>query len=132
MSVTDPIADMLTMVRNAQQARKEKLDVPASKIKESILQLIKEQGYIQNYRRIQDGKQGVLRVYLRYAKNKDGVITGLKRVSTPGRRVYVEREKIPHVYGGSGFAILSTSQGIVTDKTARSLKTGGEILCYVW
>ncbi|MCM8812824.1 MAG: 30S ribosomal protein S8 [Candidatus Omnitrophica bacterium] len=132
MSVTDPIADMLTVIRNAQHVRKEKVDFPASKIKESIIKLIKEQGFIVNYRRIEDGKQGVLRVYLRYAKNKEGVISGLKRVSTPGRRIYAERDSIPHVYGGTGMAILSTPKGILNDGQARRQGVGGEVLCYVW
>jgi len=132
MSITDPIADMLTVIRNAQRANKEKVDVPSSKIKESIVKIIKDSGYIVNYRRIEDGKQGVLRVYLRYSRSKDPMISGLKRVSTPGRRVYVDKEKIPYVYGGTGMAVLSTSKGILCDKDARLQKLGGEVLCYIW
>ena len=132
MSITDPIADMLTVIRNAQSAKKEKVDFPASKIKEEIVKIIKDNGYILNYRRVEDGKQGILRVYLRYAKDRSGVISGLKRISKPGLRVYVSREDIPYVYGGTGLAVLSTSQGVVADKDARRLKTGGEVICYVW
>lgn len=132
MSITDPISDMLTVIRNAQGARKEKVDFPASKIKEEILKIIKKEGYIQNYRRIEDGKQGILRTYLRYARNKKGMISGLKRISKPGCRVYVDKEKIPYVFGGTGSAVLSTSKGILDDKQARKLKVGGEILCYIW
>jgi len=132
MSITDPISDMFTVIRNAQGVKKEKVDLPASKIKAEVLKIVKEIGYITNYRRIEDGKQGILRVYLRYSKRKDGMISGLKRISKPGRRVYVNKEKIPHVFGGTGVAILSTSKGILSDKDARRLKIGGEILCYIW
>ena len=132
MSITDPIADMLTVIRNAQSAKKEKVDFPASKIKVEILKIIKEQGYILDFRRVEDGKQGIVRVYLRYSKKRIGVISGLKRVSKCGRRVYVDKDNIPHVFGGTGTAILSTSSGIVSDKKARQMETGGEVLCYVW
>jgi len=132
MSITDPISDMLTVIRNAQQAKKENVDFPASKIKEAIIKIIKDEGYITNYRRIEDGRQGILRVYLRYAKNKQGVISGLKRISKPGCRVYVNKEKIPYVFGGTGSAIISTSRGIFNDKQARRQKIGGEVLCYIW
>jgi len=132
MSVTDPIADMLTVIRNAQAARKEKVDFPASLIKEQIIQIIKGQGYIADYRRIEDGKQGILRVYLRYTKAREGVISGLRRISTSGRRVYVDKIHLPYVFGGTGVAVISTSKGIMTDKEARRQKTGGEVICYVW
>jgi len=132
MSITDPISDMFTVIRNAQGVKKEKVDLPASKIKAEILKIVKEIGYITNYRRIEDGKQGILRVYLRYSKRKDGMISGLKRISKPGRRVYANKEKIPYVFGGTGVAILSTSKGVLSDKEARRLKIGGEILCYIW
>lgn len=132
MSITDPIADMLTVIRNAQGAKKEKADFPASKIKEEILKIIKRHGYLMDYRRIEDGKQGIIRTYLRYAKNKKGVITGLKRISKPGRRVYVDKENIPYVFGGTGFAVLSTSRGLLDNTQARQMKVGGEILCYIW
>ena len=113
MSITDPIADMLTVIRNAQRIKKEK-------------------GYIVNYRRIEDGRQGVLRVYLRYSKTKSGMISGLKRISKPGLRIYVSKEKIPSVFSGTGVAIISTGKGILADKEARSLKVGGEVICYLW
>ncbi|MFH2137790.1 MAG: 30S ribosomal protein S8 [Candidatus Omnitrophota bacterium] len=132
MSITDPIADMLTVIRNAQGAKKEKVDFPASQMKEEVLKIIKENGYILNYRRVEDGKQGVIRVYLRYSKKKIGVITGLKRISKSGRRLYVGKENIPYVFGGTGVAVMSTSKGVFSDKQARQLKVGGEVLCYVW
>ncbi|MBU0634613.1 MAG: 30S ribosomal protein S8 [Candidatus Omnitrophica bacterium] len=134
MSITDPIADMLAVINTAQRVKKEKTDVPASKVKEEILKIMKENGYIVDYRRIEDGRQGLLRVYLRYAsnKNKDAMISGMRRISKPGRRMYVNYEKIPYVYGGTGLAVLSTSRGIMTGKQARQTKIGGEILCYVW
>lgn len=132
MSISDPIADMLTMIRNAQQAKKETVDIPASKLKEEILKIIKTDRYILNYKRIDDGKQGLLRAYLRYAKNHKGVISGIKRISKPGRRVYVNKEKIPYVLGGNGVAVVSTAKGILTDKQARESKIGGEVICYVW
>lgn len=132
MSISDPIADMLTVIRNAQSAKKEKVDFPTSKVKEEIVKMLKTHGFIVNYRRVEDGKHGILRVYLRYSKSRDGVISGLKRVSKPGRRIYATKEKIPYVYGGTGLAVISTSKGIFDDKSARMEKIGGEILCYVW
>ncbi|RKY36467.1 MAG: 30S ribosomal protein S8 [Candidatus Omnitrophota bacterium] len=132
MSITDPISDMLTVIRNAQRVKKDKVDLPASKMKEDVLKIVKDCGYILNYRRIEDGLQGILRVYLRYLKSKKGVITGLKRISKPGRRIYVSCDKIPYVYGGTGMAVLSTSKGLLTNKEARSLGIGGEVLCYIW
>ena len=132
MSITDPIADMLTVIRNAQGAKKEKVDFPASKIKEEVLKIFKTHGYIMDYRRVEDGKQGILRVYLRYTKSREGVISGLKKISKPGCRIYVAKEKIPYVYGGTGLAVVSTSKGIFDDKQARAEKIGGEVLCYVW
>jgi len=132
MSITDPISDMLTVIRNAQSAKKQKVDFPASKIKEEIIAILKASGYVVNHRRIEDGKQGIIRVYLRYAKNRDGIISGLKRISKPGRRVYVDKQNIPYVFGGTGVAVISTSKGILSDKEARTQKVGGEVLCYVW
>ncbi len=132
MSITDPIADMLTVVRNGQHVKKEKVDVPASKIKEEILKILKAEGYIVDYRRIEDGKQGILRVYLRYSSNKEKIISGLKRISKPGCRVYADKDAIPYVLRGSGLAIVSTSKGILADRAARQEKLGGEVLCYVW
>jgi small subunit ribosomal protein S8 len=132
MSMTDPIADMLTRVRNANMVGHERVEIPASKIKEQIARILYEQGYIRNYRFIEDGKQGILRVYLKYGENKEKVITQLKRISKPGRRVYVSRDKVPRVLGGLGIAILSTSQGIMTSAQSKKAGIGGEVLCYVW
>jgi len=132
MSVSDPIADMLTCIRNAVGARHRRVDVPASRIKSEIAQVLLRENYVQNIRRIEDKKQGVLRIYLRYDTEEKSIITGLKRVSTPGRRVYVGRHDVPRVQGGMGTAIVSTSQGILTDKEARQRGLGGELLCMVW
>ncbi|HIE29161.1 TPA: 30S ribosomal protein S8 [Candidatus Poribacteria bacterium] len=132
MSMTDPIADMLTRIRNANMVGHERVEIPASKIKEQIARILYEQGYIRNYRFIEDGKQGILRVYLKYGENKEKVITQLKRISKPGRRVYVDKDKLPRVLGGLGIAILSTSQGIMTSAQSRKAGVGGEVLCYVW
>ncbi|HHW11559.1 MAG TPA: 30S ribosomal protein S8 [Firmicutes bacterium] len=131
MVVTDPIADMLTRIRNANIARIKQVDVPASNIKKELARLLKEEGYIQDYELIEDNKQGVIRLYLKY-NGKKRVITGLKRISRPGLRVYVEKDQIPKVLGGLGIAILSTSKGVVTDKIARQLGVGGEVLCFIW
>ncbi|NLW59565.1 MAG: 30S ribosomal protein S8 [Firmicutes bacterium] len=131
MAVTDPIADMLTRIRNANIARIKQVEVPASNIKKELARLLKEEGYIQDYEVIEDNKQGMIRLYLKF-NGKKRVITGLKRISRPGLRVYVEKDQIPKVLGGLGIAILSTSKGIVTDKVARQLGVGGEVLCFVW
>ncbi|HHZ02977.1 MAG TPA: 30S ribosomal protein S8 [Tissierellia bacterium] len=132
MVMTDPIADMLTRIRNANHAKHEFVDIPASKIKKEIANILLEEGYIKGFDVIDDGKQGIIRVELKYQQNKERVITGLKRISKPGLRVYVGKEDTPKVLGGLGIAILSTSQGILTDKKARSKGVGGEVLCYVW
>jgi small subunit ribosomal protein S8 len=132
MSVSDPIADMLTCIRNAAQARHRRVDVPASRIKSEIAQVLLRENYVQNIRRIEDSKQGVIRIYLRYDEEEKSIITGLKRVSTPGRRVYVGRHDVPRVQGGMGTAIVSTSKGILTDKEARQRGLGGELICMVW
>ena len=132
MSVSDPIADMLTCIRNAVTARHRRVDVPASRIKSEIAQVLLRENYVQNIRRIEDRKQGVIRIYLRYDSEEKSIITGLKRVSTPGRRIYVGRHDVPRVQGGMGTAIVSTSQGILTDKEARHRGLGGELLCMVW
>lgn len=132
MSISDPIADMLTIIRNACMAKKEKVNIPASKLSEEILKVFKKEGYIQNYKFIEDNKQGMLRAYLKFTKGKDAAIIGLKRVSRPGLRIYAKKEKIPTVIGGLGVAVLSTSKGILTDKEAREKKIGGEVLCYIW
>ena len=132
MSMTDPIADMLTRIRNANQVFHHKVDVPASRMKEEIAALLKAEGYISDYKSIEDRRQGVLRIYLKYAPDRERVIVGLKRVSTPSRRVYVKRDAIPRVIRGLGMAVLSTSHGIMSDSEARRRGVGGEVVCYVW
>ncbi|MDI9496130.1 MAG: 30S ribosomal protein S8 [Bacillota bacterium] len=132
MVMTDPIADMLTRIRNANHAKHEFVDIPASKIKKEIANILLEEGYIKGFDVIDDGKQGIIRIELKYQQNKERVITGIKRISKPGLRVYVGKEETPKVLGGLGIAILSTSKGIVTDKKARSQGVGGEVICYVW
>jgi small subunit ribosomal protein S8 len=131
-TVTDPIADMLARIRNCSLAEHEKVDIPASKLKVRIAELLKEEGFIKNFRVIEDRKQGTLRVYLKYGPGQERVITGLRRVSKPGRRLYVGAAKIPSVLGGMGVAILSTPRGVLPDREARRLRVGGEVLCYVW
>ena len=130
--MTDPIADMLTRIRNANQKKKGKVDIPASKLKEKVVKVLKEEGYIANYKFISDRKQGILRVYLKYTPEQERVIKGLKRVSRPGMRFYCKAGDLPRVYRGLGIAIVSTSQGVMTDKKCREAKFGGEVLCYVW
>ena len=132
MSLTDPIADMLTSMRNAVQATKETVDVPASRLVEKILGIFKKCGYIEDFRILKDTTQGTIKIYLKYEKNKKPVVMGLKRISKPGLRVYATRDRIPKVLNGLGTAILSTSKGVIDDKEARELKVGGEVLCYVW
>ncbi len=132
MSVTDSIGDMLTIIRNASRAKKEVAEVLGSKLTGELLRILKREGYIKNYRKIEDKKQGIFRIYLRYRKDKSSFITNLRRVSKPGLRVYAKQDKIPYVLRGFGIAIVSTSKGIMTDKEARQLNTGGEILCSVW
>ncbi len=131
MSLNDPIANMLTLVRNASRARHEKVDMPNSKLLTAMAALLKEEGFIDNFRVIKDNKQGVLRVYLRYVRKKP-VIINLRRVSRPGLRVYKGAREIPRVLRGRGTAILSTSRGLMTDTKAREAKIGGEVMCYVW
>jgi len=132
VTLNDPIADMLTRIRNANTARHELVDVPRSKIKEELAKILKEEGFIRDYEFIKDNKQGVLRLYLKYGPDKERVITGIERVSRPGLRVYVGKDEIPRVLGGLGIAILSTSKGVMTDKKARREGIGGEVLCRVW
>lgn len=134
MSRTDLIADMLTLIRNASFAKKNNVDVPASILGKNILEVFKKEGFISNYKFIDDKKQGILRAYLKYSpdKSKLPAITGIKKVSKPGLRVYARVNKIPKVYRGLGCAIVSTSKGVLTDKEARQLKIGGELICYVW
>jgi len=131
MSLTDPIANTLTLIRNATRARHESVDVPSLKMAKAIAEILRQDGYIENYRFSEDGKQGILRIYLRYY-NEESVITNLKRISRPGFRVYAEKDKIPYVLRGKGTAIISTSSGVVSDKQARELKVGGEVVCYIW
>jgi small subunit ribosomal protein S8 len=129
--LTDPIADMLTRIRNAMQIKAEKVDIPISKMKLEIAKILKEEGFIRAYKILKDRRQGVLRVIPKYMEN-ESVITGLKRISKPGRRVYVGSDEIPSVMGGLGVAILTTSKGILSDRTCRRERIGGEVLCHVW
>ena len=132
MQITDPIADMLTRIRNANSAKHETVDVPVSNMKKAIAQILLEEGYIKSYEIIDDGKQGMIHITLKYGANKEKVISGLKRVSKPGLRVYAGRDELPRVLKGLGIAIVSTSKGIMTDKKARAEKIGGEVLAFVW
>jgi len=130
--MTDPIADMLTRIRNGSNAKHESVDVPASNIKKEIAQKLLDEGFIKGYDVIEDGKQGIIRIELKYGKHGEKVISGIKRISKPGLRVYVKSDEIPRVLGGLGIAILSTPKGVMTDKKARKERVGGEVLCYVW
>ena len=130
--VTDTIADMLTRIRNANQMRYEEVKVPASKIKKEIARILKEEGFIKDYKVVSDGTQGTIVLILKYTDKKERVITGLKRISKPGLRVYAKNDKIPKVLNGLGIAIISTSKGIMTDKEARKQNIGGEVLAYIW
>jgi small subunit ribosomal protein S8 len=132
MSVADPIADMLTVIRNGCRAKKKKVELPASRMKSEILRVLLEEKFISNYRYIEDGKQGILRVYLKYTDGEDSVIGGIKRISTPGLRSYAGAKEVPRVQGGLGIAIMSTSEGLMTDKEARKRGVGGEVICHVW
>lgn len=132
MVMTDPIADMLTRVRNASSVKHELVDIPRSNLKEELARILKEEGFIKEYKVIEDDKQGVIRVYLKYDANKGQVIQGIKRISKPGLRVYANKDEVPRVLGGLGVAILSTSQGIMVDRVARKEGVGGEVICYVW
>jgi small subunit ribosomal protein S8 len=132
MSVTDPIADMLTCIRNACKARHKKVDVPSSLMKIELAKVLLREKYVNNFKTIDDRKQGVLRIYLKYDTDKQSIISGLKRISTPGCRIYVDKETIPRVLGGMGTAVLSTSRGILTDKEARAQGVGGEVICHIW
>ncbi len=132
MVVTDPIADFLTRIRNANMVYTEKVEIPASKTKMAMANILKDEGFIKDVEYIEDGKQGIIRIYLKYAGSKERVITGLKRISRPGLRVYAKKDELPKVLGGLGIAIVSTSNGLMTDKNARKAGLGGEVLCYVW
>jgi len=132
MVMTDHIADFLTRIRNGNMVMHETVEVPGSKIKLSIADIMKREGYIKDYEYIEDGKQGIIRIYLKYGPNKEKVITGIKRISKPGLRVYVKKDEIPRVLGGLGTAVISTSKGLMTDKEARKAGLGGEVICYIW
>ncbi len=133
MSTTsDPIADFLTRIRNAGMVYHDKVEIPGSNIKKGLAELLKQEGFIKDYEYIDDSKQGVLRLYLKYGPNRERVITGLKRISRPGLRVYARKDQIPKVLGGLGIAVISTSKGIMPDRQARSEGLGGEVVCYIW
>ena len=132
MVMTDPIADMLTRIRNANQMKHKTVDVPASKLKAEILNVLKKEGYIVDFERLNDGVQGTIRVQLKYLDNEERVVRGLKKISKPGLRVYAKTDDLPRVLNGLGIAIVSTSRGIMTDREARRQKIGGEVLAYVW
>ena len=132
MQITDPIADMLTRIRNANSSKHESVNVPASKLKIEIAKILNDEGYIGGYEVIDDGLQGIIKITLKYGANKQKVITGLKRVSKPGLRVYASKEELPRVLKGLGIAIISTSKGIMTDREARKLNVGGEVLAFIW
>jgi len=130
--MSDPIADMLTRIRNANVVRHERLELPASKLKNEIADILKREGYVRDYEVIEDNKQGVLRIFLKYGDNRERVITGLKKISKPGLRVYAKADEVPRVLNGLGTAIVSTSKGVLSDKEARSQAVGGEVLAYIW
>ncbi|MEQ6376631.1 30S ribosomal protein S8 [Bacillaceae bacterium S4-13-58] len=132
MVMTDPIADMLTRIRNANMVRHEKLEIPASKVKKELADILKREGFIRDYEFVEDNKQGILRIFLKYGANNERVITGLKRISKPGLRVYAKAEELPRVLNGLGIAVVSTSKGVLTDKEARRESVGGEVLAYIW
>ncbi|OLS02129.1 30S ribosomal protein S8 [Tissierella creatinophila] len=130
--MTDPIADMLTRIRNGNNAKHDSVDVPASNIKKELAQILLNEGFIKGFDCIEDSKQGIIRIDLKYGQNKEKVISGIKRISKPGLRVYVKNDNVPRVLGGLGMAVISTSKGMMTDKQARKSSVGGEVLCYVW
>lgn len=132
MVMTDPIADMLTRIRNANSVYHDKVEIPGSKIKEAIASILKAEGFIKDFETIADSKQNIIRVSLKYGSNREKVISGMKRISKPGLRVYAKKDQLPRVLGGLGVAIISTSQGMMTDKTARKAGLGGEVVAYVW
>ncbi len=132
MVVTDPIADFLTRIRNANMVYMDKVEIPGSKTKLGLANIMKAEGFVKDVEFIEDGKQGIIRVYLKYGANKERVITGLKRISKPGLRVYAQKDELPKVLGGLGIAVVSTSKGLMTDKEARKAGCGGEVLCYIW
>ena len=132
MTVSDPIADMLTRIRNANIVRHDTLEIPGSNMKKEIAAILKSEGFVKNVEYIEDDKQGMIRVFMKYSNENERVITGLKRISKPGLRVYAKREELPRVLNGLGIALISTSEGVLTDKEARKRNLGGEVLAYVW
>ena len=132
MTMTDPIPDMLTRIRNANTVKHETVDVPASNMKKELARILLEEGFIRGYDVIEDGKQGIIRIQLKYGQTGERVISGLKRISKPGMRVYADKHEVPRVLNGLGISIISTSKGILTDKQARKENVGGEVICYVW
>ncbi len=132
MAMTDPIADMLTRIRNANVVYHEKVDIPASKMKVALAEILKSEGFIRDYQQVSDNKQGIIRVFMKYGAERERVITGIKRISKPGLRVYVKKTEIPRVLGGLGVAVVSTTLGLMSDKQARAAGLGGEVVCYIW
>ncbi|HEY8349677.1 MAG TPA: 30S ribosomal protein S8 [Clostridiales bacterium] len=132
MQITDAIADMLTRIRNASSAKHESVDIPASNIKKDMARILLDEGYIKDVEFIEDGKQGIIRIFLKYTGNKQSVISGIKRISKPGLRVYAKKDELPKVLGGLGIAVISTSKGVMTDKKARAEGVGGEVLAFIW
>ena len=132
MTMSDPIADMLTRIRNANMVRHEKLEIPASNLKKEIAEILKREGFIRDVEYVEDSKQGIIRIFLKYGQNDERVITGLKRISKPGLRVYAKTNEVPKVLNGLGIALVSTSNGLLTDKEARAKQVGGEVLAYIW
>ena len=132
MTMTDPIADMLTRIRNANMVRHEKLEVPASNVKKEIAEILKREGFVRDVEYVEDNKQGIIRIFLKYGQENERVITGLKRISKPGLRVYAKSNEVPKVLNGLGIALVSTPQGMLTDKEARAKQVGGEVVAYVW
>lgn len=132
MTITDPISDMITRISNASKTKKEKVDIPASKLKAEIARILKNEGFVSNYKVIEDRKQGILRVYLKYTPDKKSVITGIRKISRSSRRAYKGTTDLPRILAGLGIAVISTNKGLMTDKEARLAKIGGEVICYVW
>ena len=132
MSMTDPVSDMLTRIRNATTVRHDRADIPASKMKLEIAKILKQEGYIRTFKLLEEGPQGLIRIYLKYAEDGESVIHGLQRVSSPGRRVYRRADNLPKVRNGLGVAVISTNRGVLTDEQARGLRVGGEVLCEIW
>jgi small subunit ribosomal protein S8 len=130
--MTDPIADMLTRIRNSNNAKHNTVDIPASNIKKQLAEILLDEGFVKSYDIIDDGKQGIIRMDLKYGQNSEKIISGIKRISKPGLRVYAKKDEVPRVLGGLGIAILSTSNGVMTDKDARKNGVGGEVVCYIW